>query len=290
MRFASPFEQTGLWLKANLHTHTTLSDGDRAAPERVEQYAKAGYRVLAITDHRAVAPVEPLARDGITLIRSLEAHPACPDGPVYHLVCLNVPPTFSYDESLPANELIAQVRASGGEVVVAHPYWCGHGLSHILALENVLAVEVYNTTCGRIGKADSTLFWDYLLAAGRFLPAVAVDDTHGPQDALKAWTMIRAESPSVAHVMAALRAGSFYASCGPELGDVRIQEGVLRVACSPVSEIRFVCRGACGGCQWQPGSGDLTDGEFRVPASPGYVRVQIVDHQGRSAWTNPWRL
>jgi len=290
MRFANPFEQPGVWLKANLHTHTSLSDGDRPAAERVEQYAKAGYQVLAITDHRLVAPIEPLCREGVTLIRSLEAHPACPDGPVYHLVCLNVSAAFRYDESLSANELVAHVRADGGEVVVAHPYWCGHGLDHILALENVLGMEVYNTTCGRIGKADSSMFWDYLLAAGRFLPAVAVDDTHGPQDALKAWTMVRAASPSVEDVMAALRAGSFYASCGPEFLALSVHEGVMRVRCSAVREMRFVCRGACGSCLFAPEGGALTTGEFRLPAAPGYVRVQIVDATGCCAWTNPWRL
>lgn len=288
MIFANPFTQPGVWLKANLHTHTTLSDGDRPSAARVEQYAAAGYQVLAITDHRVVAPVEALQRQGLTLIRSLEAHPVCLDGPVYHLVCLNVSSAFRYDESLRANDLIAQVRADGGEVIVAHPYWCGHGLDHILALENVMGMEVYNTTCSRIGKADSTLFWDYMLAAGRFLPAVAVDDTHGPQDALKAWTMIRAASPAVADVMAALKAGSYYASCGPEFADVHLADGVLDVRCSPVHEIRFVCRGACGSCLWGANGGELTEGRFKVPASAGYVRVQIVDRQGRSAWTNPW--
>lgn len=288
MTIANPFSQTGIWLKANLHTHTTLSDGDRPPLARVEQYAAAGYQVLAITDHRVVAAVEPLERPGLTLLRSLEAHPICLDGPVYHLVCLNVSPAFRYDESRRPNELIAQVRADGGEVLVAHPYWCGHGLEHILALENVIGMEVYNATCAGIGKADSTMFWDYLLAAGRFLPAVAVDDAHGPRDAFKGWTMIRAASAGVADVMAALRAGSYYASCGPEFADVRLADGVLDVRCSAVSEIRFVCRGACGSCQWStPGAG-LTEGRFKVPASAGYVRVQIVDSQGRSAWTNPW--
>jgi hypothetical protein len=90
--------------------------------------------------------------------------------------------------------------------------------------------------------------------------------------------------------MAALRAGAFYASCGPEFLDVRLTDGVMHVRCSPVREMRFVCRGACGSCLWGPGGGDLTAGEFRVPAAPGYVRVQIVDHLGRSAWTNPWRV
>ena len=287
MTFVNPFTQTGVWLKANLHTHTKVSDGDQAPADRVAQYAAAGYQVLAMTDHRVVAMVEPLERPGITLLRGFEAHPACPDGPVYHLVCLNVPPNHPYDEALPANDTIAAVRAAGGEVIVAHPYWCGHSVEHLLALENVIGVEVYNATCGKIGKADSSMFWDYLLAAGRFLPAVAVDDVHRGRDIFMGWTMLRAASPAVADVMAALRAGSYYASCGPEFVDFRLVNGVAELRCSPVSEIHFMCRGACGNSLYADGGTGLTEARWPVPKGAGYVRVQVADTQGRRAWLNP---
>ena len=39
--------------KANLHSHTTLSDGKRSPEELVSEYKKRGYSVLAITDHEA---------------------------------------------------------------------------------------------------------------------------------------------------------------------------------------------------------------------------------------------
>ena len=46
----NPFTVRGNWYKANLHTHTTVSDGALSPAERVEQYREAGYSVLAITD------------------------------------------------------------------------------------------------------------------------------------------------------------------------------------------------------------------------------------------------
>jgi len=290
MAFANPFTRSGVWLKANLHTHTTVSDGDTAPAERVAQYAAAGYQVLAMTDHRAVAVLEPLERAGITLIRGFEAHPACPNGPIYHLVCLNVPAGFPYNESLPANDIIAAVRAAGGEVIVAHPYWCGHTLGHVLALENAIAVEVYNATCSKIGKADSSFFWDYLLAAGRFLPAVAVDDVHRGRDIFMGWTMIRAASAAIPDVMAALRAGSYYASCGPEILDFRLAEGVAEVRCSPVREIHFMCREACGHSLYDSAGTGLTEARWQPPKGAGYVRIQVCDAQGRCAWLNPVRV
>jgi hypothetical protein len=231
MAFQNPFDGDGVWLKANLHTHTTNSDGDTAPVERVAQYADAGYDVLAVTDHRFVTPVDELARDDIVLLRSAELHPSCPNGPVHHLVCLNLAPEFVLDEDLAANDLIAAVRACGGEVIAAHPYWCGHTVEHILALENIMAVEVYNATCSRIGKADSSVIWDYLLAAGRMLPAVAVDDVHRGRDIFMGWTMIRAASRDPEDIMAALRGGAFYATCGPEICAVACDGEAVDIQC-----------------------------------------------------------
>lgn len=287
MAFANPFRQDGVWLKANLHTHTTLSDGDTDPAARVAQYAAAGYQVLALTDHRRTADLSGLATPGLTLLRGLEAHPACPNGAIYHLVCLNVPADFPYDETRPAQEIIAAVRAAGGEVIVAHPYWCGHTVAQILALENAIAIEVYNATCSKIGKADSSVFWDYLLATGRTLPAVAVDDVHRGRDIFLGWTMIRAASAGVDDVMTALRAGSYYASCGPEFLDVQISDGVAEVRCSPVREIQFMCRGASGRSIYAEEGAELTSARWECAKAAGYLRVQIADAQGRRAWTNP---
>lgn len=290
MPYENPFAAAGVWLKANLHTHTTNSDGDADPAERVAQYVRAGYDVLALTDHRQVTSVAGLERDDIILLQSAELHPACPNGPTYHLVALNLPADFEAEAVGPANELIAAVRASGGEVIAAHPYWCGHTVEHLLALENLLAVEVYNATCGKIGKADSSVIWDYLLAAGRMLPAVAVDDVHRGRDIFMGWTMIRAAERTPAAVLAALRAGAFYASCGPEITRVSVDGAAVTLECSPVREIHFICRGASGGSFYDEDGEGLRAACFQPAAGAPYVRIQLIDHHGCRAWTNPIML
>lgn len=40
--------------KANLHTHTTASDGDETVSDFVEAYYRAGYDILALTDHGVI--------------------------------------------------------------------------------------------------------------------------------------------------------------------------------------------------------------------------------------------
>ncbi len=56
----SPYESVDWdsweYYKANLHTHTTFSDGEFTLPEMVEKYYDLGYDILAITDHGVVSP------------------------------------------------------------------------------------------------------------------------------------------------------------------------------------------------------------------------------------------
>lgn len=286
MKITNPFEQPGRWFKANLHTHTTNSDGDTPPAERVAQYREAGYDVLALTDHRTVTEIEALNSKDLLLIRSFEGHPPCPTGPAYHLVCLNVPKGFEYVEK-PANDMIAEVNATGGAVFVAHPYWCGRTVVQILALEGVVGLEVFNSTCGKIGRSESSVHWDYVLAAGRILPAIAVDDTHRGRDRFLGWTMIKAEALTVESIMQAVCTGSYYATGGPEIKDYRMNEGVVTFQCSPASEIHFHCRNNTGRSFYADEGELLTEVEFQPVATAGYVRATVVDARGRRAWANP---
>ena len=87
-----PWRTEGEWLRCALHAHTTNSDGELAPRMLVKHYERAGYDVLAITDHwhRTEAPsgralVVPGAElncllpgdcDGHVLALGIEADPA----------------------------------------------------------------------------------------------------------------------------------------------------------------------------------------------------------------------
>ena len=47
----NPWNREGPWLRCALHAHTTNSDGEVAPRTLVKHYERAGYDVLAITDH-----------------------------------------------------------------------------------------------------------------------------------------------------------------------------------------------------------------------------------------------
>ena len=62
----NPFRGEGEWLKAALHTHSTVSDGTLAPDRLVQSYVEAGFDIVAITDHWRLT--QPNARDDVILV------------------------------------------------------------------------------------------------------------------------------------------------------------------------------------------------------------------------------
>ncbi len=63
MRESNPFAAPGNWYRGNLHTHTTVSDGDLNPSDMCEVYREAGYDFVYLTDHHKVADVTELSTD-----------------------------------------------------------------------------------------------------------------------------------------------------------------------------------------------------------------------------------
>ena len=66
--------ETGNFYKANLHCHSTISDGRLTPEELKEAYKNAGYQVLAITDHCSPHPHNDLTDDEFLLLTGYEAY------------------------------------------------------------------------------------------------------------------------------------------------------------------------------------------------------------------------
>ena len=65
----SPYDNNSkLWLKGNLHAHTTESDGKRSPQAVVNDYAARGYDFLMISDHDKLTDPAKLDARGMTLI------------------------------------------------------------------------------------------------------------------------------------------------------------------------------------------------------------------------------
>ncbi len=288
----NPFDTPGEWYKANLHMHTTNSDGASTPEERIDQYRRGGYDVLAFTDHHVTNDVPSYDGQGMLLISGIEFHPPHPKSDSYHLIGLGVKPGFTFTEAelKDPNRCIAKVKRAGGLTFLGHPYWCGYEFENFKKLKGVEAIEVYNTVCGYCGRPCSESEWAYAIDNGMIVPAVAVDDTHsgeGSPDVCGAWTWLKMTEPTVENVLKAIRTGASYSSHGPKIHEVAIVDDKITVRCSPAARIQLVSVPAQGDYRIPKPGKTITKAVFDWRKPWPYVRVVITDPSGAKAWGNP---
>ncbi len=285
-----PFGQPGQWLKGNLHTHTTQSDGKLTPAENVEWHAAHDYDFLMLTDHNRVtdprrwAPGARIPAIPSAEITARRAHIE------YHILGLGV-------ESMPAEQnsdpqvVIDAVNGAGGLAIIAHPYWHDLTLDDLLTLQGHIAIEIFNTSCLLdSGKALSLVHWDGVLRRGQHVYGVATDDSHWAYpDYGGGWIWLRAAQADRPSIMAALRAGEFYSSTGPEIHDVQLHGRQVTVRCSAAQTILVI--GDSYHCPMGAHAWDgkpLTEATFTLHPHQEYLRVEVVDMDYHSAWTNAY--
>jgi hypothetical protein len=290
MTFDNPFRAEGIWLKGNLHTHTTLSDGDSTPQDRVNGYREHGYDFLSITDHDCVADPAMVEPGDLLLIPGIELVCANPvGGPPYHIVGIDVPVDFDPPEARGATETLAAIHAGGGLAFVCHPYWCGQTVRDLEALDGVAGVEVFNTDCLRsIGKGLSAAHWDQMLALGRHWLGFAVDDAHHhPRDTYQGWVVAKCAERTKEAVVEALRLGHFYASTGPTFESLEFDGERVTVRTSPAAYISFIADGSKGGHAFQKDGTPITEATYPLCGAETYLRIECASPTGETAWTNP---
>jgi hypothetical protein len=293
---ALPWGQPGRFYKGNIHTHSNRSDSTLPPAEVVAAYRDHGYDFLAITDHFLesygfpITDTRAFRTDGFTTLLGAELHaPALENGQRWHIVAAGLPLDFAPPSPAETGpELAARAAEAGAFVGIAHPAWYGLTLRDALSLEAAHAVEIYNETCLWLNdRPDGWVVSDMLSARGRRLSAYAADDAHFKErpDWRAAWVHVRAPRLEPEPLLAALKAGQYYSSQGPEIHDLRIEGGKLHVASSPSSAI--VLSGPAAKYASVVGDG-VREAEFALDRFAGqHCRVTVVGANGKRAWSNP---
>lgn len=305
MRLAA-FTNPGRFWRGNLHTHSNRSDGALTSEEVCRRYRAEGYDFIALTDHFVgiygypIIDTVPFRQPGFTTLLGAELHSGpMLNGELWHILAVGLPadfapgkaPDFSVHPGMETGpEIAARAVAAGAFVAIAHPQWSGLTLADARSITAAHAVEVYNHGCA-IGcdRADGFALADLLLSEGRALSLIATDDAHFTEpDHFGGWVMVKAEENTPAALLAALKAGAFYSSQGPELRDVIFEEDRVIVESSAVVSLIVQGQGtaarAVHGASMTRSSLSLE----RFRASP-WLRVTVVDAAGRRAWSNPIR-
>jgi hypothetical protein len=316
MGFDTVFQQSGTFFKGNLHTHSTRSDGKWEPDAVVDAYRNAGYDFMSLTDHFlparyfgkdsdhfiTVTDTSALNSPDFLTIHGAELHaPALLTGDIWHIVAVGLPLDFPIlGEGETGLEITRRAHEAGAFIGIAHPAWYGLTIEETLPFVPFShAIEIYNTGSADVDRAESWHFADQMYARGVRLGAYAADDAHfnDPRGDLAdfggGWVHVKAESLDEAAILAALKAGHYYASTGPEIEDITFDGEVLRVRTSPIDQYIVSGAGARFARLYNPGQTSAEfpvrrpDGSLYPWAQQNYLRLTAVIDAGGRAWSNP---
>ena len=207
--------ENGNFYKANLHCHSTVSDG-RWTPEQLkEEYAKRGYSIIAYTDHDIMIPHHDLTDENFLALTGFEMEfNLYKDGTVpktCHICFIALSPEQRkqpnwherylfgnapkykdqvelYEDETPLfrrytpeciNGAIKNAREKGFFVTYNHPVWSRETGENYNAYEGMNAMEICNFGCVIAGYLDyAPQVYDDMLAHGKRIYCIATDDNH----------------------------------------------------------------------------------------------------------------
>lgn len=298
------FTRAGRFHRGNLHTHSTGSDGSLSPQEVCRRYQAEGYDFISLTDHFVglfdypITDTRAFHNNQFTAIPGAELHTgSMENGHLWHIVAVGLPSDFTPPDaphfrpvkgSESAASIAARARDAGAFVAIAHPHWSGMNEADARTITAAHAVEVYNHGCvvdNDRGEGFVTL--EHLLNSGQKLNLIATDDAHfNTPDFFGGWVMVKATENTPEALLAALKAGEFYSSTGPQINDIRFTNDGVEVDCSTAATV--IVQGQGTSMATLHGN-SMTTAQLsldRLATSP-WIRVTVIDRAGKRAWSNP---
>lgn len=314
--------------KANLHCHSTISDGTKTPEELKEMYIREGYSIIAYTDHDVLIDHSDLCDDKFLALNGFEME-INEDGEPFSLIktchlCFialeqsnlnqicyhrtnylfgNAPKyreIIKFDKSKPdfvreytpecINEIISEGRKNGFFVTYNHPSWSLENLENYGKYKGMNAMEICNYGCFESGYDDyNEKEYDDILRGGQEIFCIATDDNHNYRnDSFGGFTVINAEKLEYNTITEALSNGKFYASQGPEIHELWYEDGKIGIKCSAAAKIALNTGIRRTEIVYAEAGEELTSAVFGVGEQDNYVRITVTDETGRHANTNAY--
>lgn len=200
--------------KANLHCHSTCSDGKKTPEELKEMYKRNGYSILCISDHEYPKKHTDLADDDFILITGYESyirpkHKYDPYNSEIHINFFSKDPNnvamVCFDERyikyIPVealeklrrvgeenarvyspqyiNYMLRVAKENGMIATYNHPLWSMENEETVLAYDGFCSMEMCNYSSFVVNRTEYNAgLYDKLLCAGKRLACHSVDDNH----------------------------------------------------------------------------------------------------------------
>lgn len=195
------------------------------------------------------------------------------------------------------NRVTREAREKGFLVSFNHPGWGLESPNDYLQYDGFFAMEVYNHSCFMdVGLMEENMTaYDTCLRAGKRIYCTCNDDNHNRRgldldltDSFGGFNMIKAPALTYDAIMKALEQGDFYASCGPEIHELYVEDGKLHVRCSGVRDILLGTDGRKGGHVRARAGECVTEAVFELRDYYRWFRVTLMDHEGRKAFSHAY--
>ena len=311
--------------KANLHAHSTISDGALSPESMKSLYRSHGYSILAITDHNAPMPHNDMTEQDFLMLTGYEADVRTPSEgstryqPTAHLCFYardpenrtliwydedrfkgendprrkwNVTPPRRREYSVSyVNDLIRAAKEHGYIVSHNHYAWSLESEAQVLAYEGIFSMEICNGGCWATGNIEyNAQLYNKMLRQGLRIACHGTDDNHNHSsgalsDSFLAWTYVLSDDLTYSSVFEALEKGSFYASRGPQIYSLTVDGRSAHIECSEAKVIYAYFGSKDARVKMAEEGETITKADFSIPDDAPFVRFSVFDEYQRSADT-----
>lgn len=315
----------GNFYKANLHCHSTISDGVMTPEELKDKYKEKGYSIVAYTDHNIMISHPYLADKNFLPLNGYEINvndPIRPGVRTCHICLIALEPdnlkqicwhrTDYYKENQQKyiekiqfyeeepdfvreytpdciNEIMKQGRERGFFVTYNHPTWSCETYAEYSQYEHMHAMEITNYACRLEGHEEyNARVYDDMIRLGKNIYCIGTDDTHSKESVGGAWTMIKANKLEYRTITKALEEGHFYSSQGPEIHELWIEDNQICIRTSDVKEILFNFGTRRPKRVGAKAGETISFAAVEIASNILWIRVTVIDYEGRKANTNTY--
>ncbi len=315
----------GNFYKANLHGHSTVSDGELTPDGIKEMYMKEGYSIIAYTDHNHFVTHNDLSDDSFLALNGVEnaadehceswMHERCCDICYIALSPERKAHPFQDEDNIigdseyspfsvtycseDVNMMIETGVKNGFFVTYNHPTWSLENFERYMSYNGMHAMEIFNKSSEVDGYNEyNPDIYDDMLRGGKKIFCIATDDNHNRApntchwDSFGGFTMIKSKSLKYEDVTSALLKGDFYASRGPVIKALWLDTDDYSVHLECEKAVRIVC--TRGGRRLrsvyaeEKGVDYITEEKFSINKDDVYFRFTVFDENGMTADTNAY--
>ncbi len=317
--------EKGKFYKANLHSHSTVSDGELSPEQMKKLYTDNGYSIIAFTDHNRFVTHNELSDENFLALNGVENAADETGKPDFFDRCCDVcyialsperklhpfqnennvigsgeysPLTVSYT-SQDVNMMIKTGVENGFFATYNHPTWSLENYERYMSYCGMNAMEIFNFSSSVDGYNEYNCdIYDDMLRSGKRLFCIAADDNHNRApdschwDSFGGFTMIKAPSLGYEDVASALLRGDFYASRGPIINALWLDTDDYSIHLECEKAKKIVCTRGGRRCRAvyarEQNAEYLSGAVFSINPTDIYFRITVFDENGLTADTNAY--